>query len=333
MRSCCSAGSSNRSSQPSCRSSAARAGALDSARGQKEVRRLDPPPAPGPGRWRERQAGRPAAQAAGSNSTGPAPAREPNGWRAGAGGTHSAGSRSARRAEVLAISPGGPNSRCAAALLRLTGSSSAIESFSWRECRPSGIAAPKVQIQIAASHRRSGPGGRTAQTVDVRGLRVMKRSRRGGNAAWCPGPCLGESMASAQAKLKRGLRQWLGHPCPWRRAASATLKRAMVDRGCSVVAVGLGLRIGAVPVSAAASASPWPPPAGASSPDCIEESGQPALSIPDDRLARAHLLGGRAHCTRCPPSSRRQLISASLPRAFKRGRPRLGCCGWQRGRI
>jgi len=69
------------------RSSAAKALELSIRSGQKEVARLDPPPAPGPGRWES--ASRPASGSKRlEQQHRPQPhAGEPNGWRPGAGRT------------------------------------------------------------------------------------------------------------------------------------------------------------------------------------------------------------------------------------------------------
>jgi len=232
----CSAGSSNRSSQPSCRSSAASALELSDPLGPKRgatllIHRLRQGQADG----EERQAGGQRLKAAGQPAPAPAPAREPNGWRPVLVEDNASrlASRSARRRRLLSDQPPvGPNSRWRCGVLRLTVELSAIESLSGEKPAPVNSAGREACAgsKNAASHRRSGHGRwRTERnTVMCAACGSMKREAAVGETLRGPGGPVWVNHGIAPGKLKRGLRQMAGTPA-WR-AASATLKRAMVDR-------------------------------------------------------------------------------------------------------
>ncbi|MCT0201352.1 endonuclease MutS2 [Synechococcus sp. CS-602] len=201
--------------------------------GQKEVRRLIH-------RLRQGQADGESARQAGQRlkrleqQHRPQPQRrEPNGWRPVLGERIRLLSLG-KAAEVLAISPGGAELTVRCGVLRLTVELSAIESLSGEKPAPVESAAPKVQIQMPASHRRSGPEVRTERnTVDVRGLRVheaeaaVEETLRGARGpVWV-------IHGIGTGKLKRGLRQWLD-TLPWVERVSDA-EKGDGGPGCSVV--------------------------------------------------------------------------------------------------
>jgi len=157
------------------------------------------------------------------------------------------------------------------------------------------------------------------------------------NAAWCPGPCLGDSMASHRASSKRGLPPIGWDTLPWVERCSGDAEKGDAWTRLAAWSGCLGPEIAAVPrYPPPASASPWPPPAGGKAFPGLasKRSASPALSIFQmDRLAGLICWDGvaAAPAPACHHPGRRQLISASLRGHFNVADLGLDVGRWQRG--